>query len=204
MRYNGGMERMGDPALAPKEHFTYRHYRTWPDTERWELIDGRAWAMSPAPMTRHQEISGRLFLEIGIFLKGKSCKVYDAPFDVLLPKGKESEDEIDTVVQPDIVVFCDTSKITKRGARGAPDWIIEILSPRTAKKDFEAKFLLYQRHGIREYWIADPANAVVHAWRLGEDGSFGDETLYEDGESAPSAVLKGLVIDAKELFVDSD
>jgi Uma2 family endonuclease len=195
---------MGNPALEPDERFTYRHYRTWPDEERWELIDGHAWSMSPAPMTRHQELSGKLFLKIGNFLEGKPCKVFDAPFDVLLPRGDESDDETDTVVQPDISVFCDKSKITKRGARGAPDWVIEILSARTAKKDFETKYQLYQRHGVREYWIVDPGAAAIHAWRIGAGSLFGEESIYEEGESAPSALLEGLVIDTRELFADLD
>jgi Uma2 family endonuclease len=196
------MERMGNPLLAPGERFTYRHYRTWPDEERWELIDGQAWAMSPAPMREHQELSGKLFVEISVFLKGKPCKAYDAPFDVLLPGSGEEDDEVDTVVQPDIVVFCDRSKLTKRGARGAPDWIIEILSPRTAKKDYEVKHRLYERHGVREYWIVDPNAAVIHAWRIGADGRYGDERIYEDGEAAPSSALDGLVIDTRELFAE--
>jgi Uma2 family endonuclease len=196
------MERMGNPALTPQESFTYRQYRTWPDEERWELIDGKAWAMSPSSVTRHQDLSGKLFLDIGIFIKGKPCKVYNAPFDVLFPKGEESDDEIITVVQPDIVVICDKSKITKRGGRGAPDWVIEILSPRTAKKDFETKYRLYESHGVREYWIVDPYTAVIHAWRLGQDGKFGEEKFYEDGEAAPSEVLQGLVIDTELLFAE--
>jgi Uma2 family endonuclease len=196
------MERMGNPALAPDERFTYRHYRTWPDEERWELIDGHAWAMSPAPMMRHQELSGKLFLEIGLFLKGKPCKVYDAPFDVLLPTSVEADDDVDTVVQPDISIFCDTSRITKRGARGAPDWVIEILSARTAKKDFETKYQLYQRHGVREYWIVDPGAAAIHAWRINAKGLFGDETICEEGDSSPSVVLEGLIIDVTQLFSD--
>jgi Uma2 family endonuclease len=196
------MERMGNPALTPQESFTYRQYRTWPDEERWELIDGQAWAMSPAPMTGHQKVSGSLFAKIHNFLEGEPCRVFDAPFDVVLPRGEESDDEVRTVVQPDIVVICDKSKITKRGGRGAPDWVIEILSPRTAKKDFETKFRLYERHGVREYWIVDPGMAVIHAWRLGQDGSFGEERLYEDGEAAPSAVLDGLVIDTEKLFAE--
>jgi Uma2 family endonuclease len=199
------MERMGDPALTPQERFTYRQYRTWPDSERWELIEGRAWAMSPAPMTRHQKLSGRLFARIFNFLEGHPCEVFEAPFDVLLPAmTDEEEDAVDTVVQPDISVFCDRSKITKRGGRGAPDWVIEILSPRTAKKDFETKYLVYERHGVREYWIVDPGNESIHAWLLGPEGSFGEEHLYEDGEAAPGTVLEGLVIDTKELFKDSD
>ena len=195
---------MGNPALTPQESFTYREYRTWPDDERWELIDGQAWAMSPAPMTRHQDLSGKLFLAIGNFLEGKPCKVYSAPFDVLFPQGEESDDETRTVVQPDIVVICDKSKITERGGRGAPDWIIEILSPRTAKKDLETKYRLYERHGVREYWIVDPGAKVIHAWRLGKDGRFGEESIYDEGENAPSSVLAGLVIDTQRLFSEQD
>jgi Uma2 family endonuclease len=195
---------MGEPAIERDARFTYRHYRTWPDEERWELIDGHAWAMSPAPMRSHQEVSARLFNQIYNFLKGKPCKVYDAPFDVLLPGSEEEDDEVDNVVQPDIAVFCDKSKLTKGGARGAPDWAIEILSPRTAKKDYEVKHRLYQRHGVREYWIVDLNAAVIHAWRLGEDGLFGEEQIYEDGEAAPSSVLDGLVIKTNELFAEVD
>jgi Uma2 family endonuclease len=195
---------MGNPALAPEERFAYRHYRSWPDEERWELIDGRAWSMSPAPMWRHQRILLRLGTKIQAFLEGKPCEPCIAPFDVLLPRSDEDDDEVDTVVQPDLSVFCDKSRLTARGARGAPDWVIEILSPRTAKKDFEVKHHLYERHGVREYWIVDPAAKVVHAWRLGEGGRFGEEKIYEEGESAPSAVLEGLVINTKVLFADLD
>lgn len=148
---------MGNPNQAPDERFTYRHYKTWPDSERWELIEGHAWAMSPAPMTRHQEMQARLITEIRLFLRGKPCKAYDAPFDVLLPQMDESEDDVDTVVQPDLSVFCDRTKITERGARGAPDLVMEILSPSTSKKDLNDKFRLYEKHGVREYWVIDPA-----------------------------------------------
>ena len=195
---------MADAAQGLEERFTYGDYRTWPDDERWELIEGIAYSMSPAPMRRHQKLSGRLFLEIGIYLKGKPCEVYEAPFDVLLPRMDEIDDEVDTVVQPDIVVFCVKSRLTRHGARGAPDWAIEILSARSARKDFGAKHQLYQRHGVREYWIVDPDAAVIHAWRLGEGGLFGEEALYEDGEAAPSSVLEGLVVDTRELFKDLD
>ena len=147
--YTGGMERMGNPALAPSEHFTYRHYKTWPDSERWELIDGQAWNMSPAPLRRHQELQHRLALRIGNFLTDKPCKVYEAPFDVLLPAGDEADDEVDSVVQPDLVVFCDRSKLTERGARCAPDLVVEILSPSTSRKDLNEKFRLYERQGVR-------------------------------------------------------
>jgi len=191
---------MGNPNLAPGERFTYRHYRTWPDEERWELIEGQAWSMSPAPMRGHQKLSARLFNQVYDYLKGKLCEVYAAPFDILLPEGEESDDEVDTVVQPDIVVICDKSKLTKRGARGAPDWVIEILSPRTAKKDFETKFHLYERHGVREYWIVDPGAAAIHAWRLGATGRFGEETLYEEEDRAASTALAGFAIDMKEFF----
>ncbi len=193
---------MGDPALTPGARFTYGQYKTWPDEERWELIEGKAWAMSPAPLVRHQELLGRLHLTIGNFLAGKPCRVFLAPFDVRLPRSDEPDDEVDTVVQPDIVVFCDGRKLDRRGARGAPDWAIEILSARTAKKDYETKHLLYQKHGVREYWIVDPAAAAVHVWRLGDDGRYGEEELYEAEGSLASSVVSGLSIDLAALFAD--
>jgi len=198
---------MGNPALAPDERFTYRHYRTWPDEERWELIDGRAWAMSPAPKRRHQKLSGRLFAKIYGFLEGRTCEVYEAPFDVLMPQADEADDEVDTVVQPDIVVFCDKSKLTERGARGAPDLAIEILSPSTSKKDMNDKFLLYEKRGVREYWIVDPSALSIWVYRLVSQGHFDEGELREplgDTSGIASSVLKGFVVDPSRLFADLD
>jgi len=194
---------MADPARALDRPFTYGDYKMWPDDERWELIGGVAYQMS-APTRKHQALVGLIHGRLFVFLEGKPCKVYEAPFDVLLPSGQEPDDEVDTVVQPDIAVFCDSSKLTERGARGAPDLVVEILSPSTSRKDQREKFDRYERAGVREYWIVDPGNESIHAWLLGPEGSFGEEQLYEDGEAAPSAVLEGLVVDTKELFKDSD
>ncbi len=198
---------MGNPTLAPNERFTYRHYRTWPDEERWELIDGHAWAMSPAPRRRHQEISHKLSLNFGNFLKGKPCKVYGAPFDVLLPQNDEADDDVDTVVQPDIVVFCDRSKLTERGARGAPDLVVEILSPSTSRKDQREKFDRYERSGVREYWVIDPEAWSVWVYRLGPDARFDQGELRDRlGDTSPisSAVLGGFELDLEDLFADLD
>ncbi|MDP3177476.1 MAG: Uma2 family endonuclease [Spirochaetaceae bacterium] len=201
------MERMGDPNLAPEERFTYRHYRTWPDSERWELIHGHAWAMSPAPRTRHQDLAADLITQLRVFLRGKPCKAFAAPFDVLLPAGGEADDEVDTVVQPDVVVFCDRSKITEAGARGAPDLAIEILSPSTSKKDMNDKFQLYESRGVREYWVVDPGNRSILVFRLGPDGRYDEGELRERGrEYGPigSAVLPGFSVDPESLFAEMD
>jgi Uma2 family endonuclease len=196
---------MGNPAEDLGGKFAYRHYRTWPDEERWELINGIAWSMSPAPTERHQELSWRLSIMFGNYLKGKPCKAFAAPYDVLLPHGDESDDEVDTVVQPDIVVFCDHSKRRANGARGTPDLIVEILSPSTSKKDQREKFDLYQKHGVREYWIVDPAGAWLCVYRQKADGCFDSgelrESLREYGPIA-SSVLEGFSVDPKELFAE--
>jgi Uma2 family endonuclease len=196
------MKTMADPARSLAERFTYGDYRLWPEGESWELIEGQAWEMSPAPSTRHQRLARRLFSRIANFLEGKTCEPFIAPFDVLLPAGDEEDDEVDTVVQPDIAVICDRSKITERGARGAPDWIIEILSPRTMKKDISEKYRIYENRGVREYWIVDPFARVVHAWRLGDKGIFGEERIYEEADGMESSVLPGLVIEGKTLFAE--
>lgn len=170
---------MGDPALTPKEHFTYRHYRTWPDTERWELIEGQAWSMSPAPIRDHQSLVLSLASAMRSFLKGKVCQVFISPFDVLFPESDEPDDEVATVVQPDIVVFCDKSKLTRAGARGAPDLVVEILSSSTSKKDLNEKFNLYEKHGVCEYWVVDPAARSVWVYRLRAEGRFDNGELRD-------------------------
>ncbi len=205
---------MGDPASAPDERFTYRHYRSWPDDERWELIDGRAWAMSPAPLRSHQKLSGRLFHRLSAYLEGKPCEVYAAPFDVLLPAGDEPDDEVDSVVQPDLVVVCDKSKLTRAGARGAPDLVVEILSPSSSRKDQREKFELYQSRGVREYWVLDPAGEWLCVYRLigGRwegigPGTFDDGELREPGRDygpVSSRILEGFSFDPAELFAELD
>lgn len=198
---------MGNPNLAPKERFIYRHYRSWPDSERWELIHGQAWSMSPAPMRRHQQLSGRLFRWLGNFLEEKPCRAFAAPFDVLLPEGDETDDEVDTVVQPDILVYCERSKLTEAGGRGAPDLVVEILSPSTAKKDLNEKFALYERHGVKEYWVIDPGNRSILVFRPSPDGRYDDGELRESvREYGPieSRVLEGFTVEPTELFAELD
>jgi len=138
--------------LKKTDHkFTYKDYCSWPDDERWELIDGVAYDMSPAPTSRHQRISMIISTNISNWLKGKECEIFSAPFDVLLPAFPlKNEGEIDTIVQPDISVICDPSKIVERGCLGTPDLIVEILSPSTSKKDLNEKFQLYEKHGVKE------------------------------------------------------
>jgi len=203
---------MADPALKLDDHFTYRHYRNWPDDQRWELIEGEAWAMS-SPTERHQALLVRLIVAFHAHLEGKPCRFYPAPLDVLMPKGSEEDDEVDTVVQPDIVVFCDKSKLTDRCARGAPDFVKEILSPSTSKKDLNEKFNLYEKRGVREYWVVDPAAWSVWVYRLAADAATPPRSRYDEGElrdrlgdTSPlaSRVLAGFTVDPVELFADLD
>ena len=124
---------MGEPLRKADRRYTYGDYRQWPNDERWEIIDGVAWNMSPAPNRNHQSILTQLLKEIAVYLEDKECKVYPAPFDVLLPEeGEDDERSVSTVVQPDISVICDRSKLTYKGCTGSPDWIVEILSPQQA------------------------------------------------------------------------
>lgn len=191
---------MGDAAVNLSERYTYGDYRTWPDDQRWELIDGTAWAMSPGPDRRHQGLLTRLALKFGSFLEGRACAMYIAPFDVLLPEGNEDDDSVETVVQPDLVVYCDRSRLRDYGARGAPDLAVEILSPRTSKRDLNDKYRLYESRGVREYWVVDPGNRALTLFRLGPSGAFEPGEVLVNSGRAASSVLEGLVVDLEDLF----
>ena len=192
---------MGLPLKKQEMKFTYADYRTWPEGERWELINGIAFDMSPAPLRYHQDINLELATIIKIWLKGKPCKVYTAPIDVRLPdRAEEIDDDIDNIVQPDIVVVCDSSKLDEKGVRGAPDWIIEILSPSTAKKDFNEKYNLYEKQGVREYWIIDPNSKTVYQYVRNEHGTFVEKVRLEKKGIAECLVLEGLKINIEEIF----
>ena len=182
-----------------EEHFTYGDYRTWPDDERWELIEGEAYDISPAPSRSHQDISGELFFQLRSQLADRTCRAYLAPFDVRLPRGDEADDEIDTVVQPDIVVVCDRKKLDDKGCKGAPDLVIEILSPSTSSKDLHEKFRLYERVGVKEYWIVHPLDRTVMVFRRAGE-SFGCPAMYAAEDRIEVPLLGELVIDLKQVF----
>ena len=176
------------------ERHTYGDYLAWPEDVRYELIDGVAYAMSPAPPVSHQEVLLELSRQIDEALDESACRVLIAPLDVRLPRGDEADDAIDTVVQPDVLVVCDPARIDERGVRGAPGWIIEVLSPATAAHDQVTKRELYERAGVREYWLVHPTDRIVIVYRL-EDGRYGRPDVTElTGETAPE-VVSGVAID---------
>ena len=191
---------MGPLAEKQDERFTYGDYLTWDDGERWELIDGVAYIMTPAPSPYHQLVLGELFIQFRNFLRYTPCQIYLAPFDVRLPEGDEAEEEVRTVVQPDITVVCDRSKLDDKGCKGIPDLIIEILSPSTARKDLKEKFLRYERAGVREYWIVDPSGKMVTVFKLSEGGQYGRPDVYSEEDRVKVGILEGLEIELEPVF----
>jgi len=168
-----------------QQRLTYADYAQWPDDNRWELINGEMYAMT-APLRLHQDIVFELGRQIGNYLQGKPCKGYVAPFDVRLPRQDEADDKVETVVQPDLSVICDQSKLDKLGCRGIPDWIIEVLSPSTMLKDMNTKRSLYEQHGLKEYWLVHPEDRWLMVYTLDEQGRYGQPGVF--GMDAPTAV----------------
>lgn len=193
---------MGMPLKKGEDRFTYKNYLTWPENERWELIDGIAYDMTPAPSRFHQQLLTNLIVPIGSYLTGKECKVFPAPFDVRFAERSLGDDDIGTVVQPDIVVVCDKSKLDDRGCIGAPDLVIEILSPATAAKDMKEKFALYEKYGVLEYWMVQPLDKTVMVFKSGEDKKYGKPDIYIAGDEIKVGIFDDLTIDLKAVFKD--
>lgn len=192
---------MAPPAEKPR--YTFADALTWDEGERAEIIDGEVILMAPAPSRIHQGISGEIFRQLGNYLKGKKCKVYAAPFDVrLFEADGDRPEDVDTVVEPDITVVCDPSKLDERGCKGAPDMVVEILSPSTQRHDRFTKFSLYQRAGVREYWIVDPDNKIVQSFVL-EDGRYSVKEFGAAGDKIRVNVLEDCVIDLSEVFSEA-
>jgi len=183
-------------AIKKEQRYTYADYCTWDDGERWELIDGIAYAMSPAPAWTHQDIGGNLFVQLHNFLQGKPCKVFCAPFDVRL----NADTYDDTVVQPDLVIICDRSKLGGTGCIGAPDMVVEILSPSSASKDMILKYNKYLQAGVREYWIVDPETKMVRVCIL-KDGKY-EHNDFTETDTIPVITLEGCQIDIKTAFAE--
>lgn len=181
--------------------YTYADYLLWQFKERVELIKGRIFKMSPAPNTSHQLISSKLQGNLFVHLKDKSCYLFSAPFDVRLFDTKKSafvNRDIYTVVQPDLCVVCDGNKLDEKGCLGAPDLVIEILSPGNSKKEVDSKFDLYQESGVREYWIVQPIDQNVFIFTLNDSGVF--IGLKPATEQLRSIIFPELSIDLKEIF----
>lgn len=194
---------MPSPIRKDVERFTYAHYVTWPDEERWELIDGIPYDMSPAPSRYHQEISMNLGYEISRFLKEKEkkCKVYAAPFDVRLPEGQQTDEQTMTVVQPDISVVCDSGKLDDKGCKGTPDFIVEITSPATVKKDMKDKLLLYEKHGVPEYWVIHPEENIIMAYKLNEQKRYDRAEIFSKEDKIELKLKEDAVeIDLETIF----
>jgi len=187
-------------ARKTKKTYTYADYLTWSDDERWELIEGEAYNMTPAPLRYHQDIAGQIFLQLGNFLKDKPCRAYMAPFDVRLPEKSKNNEDIQTVVQPDIVVVCDEKKLDERGCLGAPDLVIEVVSPSTVSKDMKKKLSLYEKHHVKEYWIVHPEDGIVMLFSLGKGKIYGKPDIFSKEDTITTRLFPGLEIDAKIVF----
>jgi Uma2 family endonuclease len=189
-------------SLDTTKRYTYADYLTWMDDTRREIYDGIVKMMTPAPNIKHQGISFNLSRLMGNYLVNKSCRGFAAPSDVRLPKKKNKSDEtIYTVLQPDLYVVCDLSKLDDRGCLGAPDLVIEITSPKTARRDLKDKYQIYEQHGVREYWIVNPSDENVMTFVLDANGKFQLAGLYAGDDKIPVHIFDGdLQIDLTEVF----
>ena len=180
--------------------YTYANYLTWSFMERVELLWGKIRRMTPAPSTKHQKVVGDLHISLRNVLGNNPCQIFLAPFDVRLPVGKTEEKEVENVVQPDLCIVCDENKIDEKGCNGAPDLIIEVLSPSSSTRDLKDKRQLYQQAGVPEYWVVDPFDGVVHLFVMSENGEYINRYPVTAEEILKSETIPNLKIPMKEIF----
>lgn len=186
--------------LDPSKEYTFADYLKWTFDERLELIKGKLFKMSPAPNRLHQEMSWAIARELATYLKGKTCKAYSAPFDVRLPRRSKDDRDIITVVQPDICVICDPAKLDDKGCLGAPDIVIEILSPGNNKKELANKYEAYEESGVIEYWLMAPVEKAFWQYTLGKEGRYSAARPLTVGDKVTTPLLPGFSLDLEEVF----
>lgn len=192
-------------AAEKQRVYTYGDIMEWDDGKRWELYDGVPVALA-SPTNVHQEVLSAIHYQLYGFLRGKPCKVYPSPFDVrLFDTAEDRPEQSRYVLQPDLMVVCDREKVDRHGVHGAPDLVIEILSPSSRGSDRLRKFVLYERAGVREYWLVDPEARTVEVYLLkAEEGRYyAADAVYTAGASVPVTVLEGCSVDLREVFPDS-
>ena len=184
----------------PNDHITYADALTWDEEDRIDLIYGEPVMMAP-PSTAPQDIVVDLTAQFRTYLRDKTCRVYSAPFGVrLFQQEGEHPEDVDTLVEPDLSIVCDENKLDEAGYRGAPALIVEVLSPSNQRHDRFVKFRLYQRAGVKEYWIVDPEAKHVQVYTLEEDGQYSSAIVYGAEDKLPVGVLEGLIIDLSWVF----
>ena len=181
--------------------YSYAHYLNWMFDERVELIKGQVYKMSPAPSRFHQQVTVNILRGLINYLENKPCKVYPAPFDVRFPKKSKADKDIYTVLQPDICVICDLTKLDDRGCIGAPDVVVEILSPGNNKMELLNKYNVYQEFGVKEYWILSLADKTMLVYALVE-GRFQASKLFSISENVSSKILPGFELNLMKVFED--
>jgi Uma2 family endonuclease len=186
----------------PELRYTYADYRTWPDEVRGELIDGVFYDMSPAPGLRHQSVAGAIFSQWRQALRGKTCRPYIAPADVLLPRAGQPDDQTGDVVQPDVFIVCDKNKLDGRFVRGAPDVVVEVLSTRTARKDQTSKLALYESSGVREYWLLHPEDRVLTIYTQDSEAHYGRPRVLAAEGSVELLTMPELSVDFEDVFAE--
>jgi Uma2 family endonuclease len=179
--------------------YTYADYLKWTFDERLELIKGKIFKMSPAPSSAHQLVSGAVYVALYNYLEGKPCEVFPAPFDVRLTKRLTDDKDVITVVQPDICVICDMLKIEKRGCLGAPDIVIEILSPGNNKTELKNKYEVYEESGVLEYWIIHPFEKSLYKYVL-VNGRFLSARPFTTGDIVTTEILPGFALNLDKIF----
>jgi Uma2 family endonuclease len=194
-------------ALKPMEKhdspYTYRDYARWPETEKCELAGGEAFAMSPAPGWNHQEIVGKIYMDFSLWFRDYPYNVFISPVDVFIPKpgqGQSDADGVDTILQPDLGVLCDRSKIMSRGVWGAPDLVLEAMSPSSILWDMIKKRAIYEAAGVKEYWLLEPRAEYGIIFVREPSGLFDQGTSYnEQNPRMASRLFPGLTLDLVDL-----
>ena len=189
--------------LPQENRLTFADVLAWPEDERAELIAGVPVNMAP-PSRAHQKIVVELTRQLANYLEGKRCEVYAAPFAVrLFERAGDRPEDVDTMVEPDLAVVCDPEKLDERGCKGAPDLIVEVLSPSTQRHDRLTKYNLYERAGVREYWIVSPEERTVQVSVLQADGRYRVVELYTSGDVAKVNVLEGCFLELSKVWLIS-
>lgn len=183
--------------IDPIKTYTYKDYISYDENEKIEIIEGKVYNMSPAPSRIHQKLITEILFRIRSYIEinNGSCEVYPAPFDVILKNEAEIIDDSKNIVQPDISVICDKSKLTNEGCTGSPDMIVEIVSPYNPNNDFIRKLNLYDKFKVKEYWIVNPMKKNVLVYKLDDNESYGMPDIYTFEDKIKVGIYNDLEID---------